>query len=161
MEEEQIANRIIEVFQILNFSLKVNCGMISAYFLPYTITVSSQFTYDPEKRAVSDDRQPWLGADEPSVLCFLPELDKVIELFGEDQISRRIVENYRNFLSHSRWNSSEVIDRLVELLGTMRETCEESRKEIAENPGSTCFQLNTAADYSSFSAELMTVDNEM
>lgn len=155
--KEQLANRIIEVFQILNFSLKVNCGIVSAYILPYMIKVGAEFTYDPEKRAVLDERMAWLG-DVASVPCFLPDLDKVIELFGEDQISRRILGNYRDFLSQSRWSSPEVIDRLVEVLGTLRETCEESRKEIAENPGSTCFQMNTG-DISNISAELMNADD--
>lgn len=140
--KDQIGNRMIEVFQILNFSLKVNCQNVSAYFLPYKITVDSTTIYNPEKRAVSEKGMACMSDDEVTpVPCFLPDLEKVINFFGKDQTSAQILNNYRDFLSQSSWSSLEVVDRLVELLGALRETCEESRKEIAENPGSTCFSV--------------------
>ena len=139
--EDQLGNRVCEVFAILNFCAKVNCSQVSAFFTPYIIQLEGPWKkYDSAKGVLV--RKAILG--EPSNEennCLIPGIKRFESLFTEDPISEKILQNYFRFLHESDWCAPEVFDRLNEMLTALREKEDQERKEYAENPGCLCFQI--------------------
>lgn len=141
--DDQLGNRVCEVFAILNFCMKVNCSLVSAFLTPYTIqlrTLSDK--YDSAKGMLVKKGINWLSNEdqEPRDHCFLPEVKRFDPLFREDPISKKVLQNYFCFLQESDWSVPEVFDRLTEMLTGLRENDEDERRQYAENPGCLCFQ---------------------
>lgn len=139
--EDQLGNRVCEVFTILNFCAKVNCSQVSAFFTPYIIQLEGPWKkYDSAKGVLV--RKAILGepCNEEND-CLIPGMERFESLFTEDPISEKILQNYFRFLHESDWCAPEVFDRLNEMLTALREKEDQERKEYAENPGCLCFQL--------------------
>ena len=141
--EDQLGNRVCEVFTILNFCPKVNCSLVSAFFTPYIIHLEGPSKYDSAKGVLV--RKAIFGEppyDEENN-CLIPEMKRFGSLFTEDPISKKILQNYFRFLHESDWCAPEVFDRLHEMLTALKEKEDQERKEYAENPGCVCFQPET------------------
>jgi len=138
--EDQLGNRVCEVFTILNFCVNLNCGWVSAFLIPYIIQLQGQWKkYDSAKGVLVNKAilgEP--GYEENN--CLVPGMKRFESLFTEDPISKKILQNYFRFLHESDWCVSELFDRLNEMLTALREKEDQERKEYAENPGCLCFQ---------------------
>ena len=143
--EVQLGNRVCEVFAILNFCMKVNCSLVSAFLTPYSISLHNlSVRYDSAKGVLIEKGIDWLPDVEDH--CFLPEAKRFELLFRKDPISKKVLENYFCFLHKSDWCVPEVFDRLNEMLTGLRENDEDERREYAENPGCLCFQPFSSED---------------
>ena len=141
--EDQLGNRVCEVFAILNFCMKVNCSQASAFLTPYVIQLRTLAAkYDSGKGVLVDK-----GSDEEDH-CLLPEVERFELLFTKDPISKKVLQNFFSFLHEYDWCVPEVFDRLSEMLTGLMERDDEERREYAENPGCLCFQPFLAEDFS-------------
>ena len=144
--EDQLGNRVSEVFAILNFCIKVNCSQVSAFLTPYTIPLRTHSAkYDSGKGVLIEKGADGLYDEEDH--CLLPEVERFESLFTKDLISTKILQNYFSFLHEYNWCVPELFDRLTEMLTGLTEKDDEERREYAENPGCLCFQTFTAEDF--------------
>lgn len=144
--EDQLGNRVSEVFAILNFCMKVNCSQVSALLTPYIIPLrTNSVKYDSGKGVLIENGSDGLYYEEDH--CLLPEVERFESLFSKDLISKKILQNFFSSLHEYNWCVLEVFDRLNEMLTGLTEKDDEERREYAENPGCLCFQPFTAEDF--------------
>lgn len=140
--DDQLGNRVSELFTILNFCMKVNCSEVSAFFVPYIIQCQEpRKKYNAAKGLLVDKNdfdEPW-GKMENN--CYIPKMNRFQSLFTEDLISKKVLQNYFGFLHESDWCVSEIFDRLNEMLTALREKDDLEREQYAENPG--CLSFST------------------
>ena len=140
--DDQLGNRVSELFTILNFCMKVNCSQVSAFFVPYIIQFQEPWKKYNAAKGVLVDKDDF---DEPcgnmENKCYIPEMNRFDSLFTEDLISKKVLQNYFGFLHESDWCVPEIFDRLNEMLTGLREKDDLEREQYAENPGCLCFSM--------------------
>lgn len=155
--EDQLGNRVCEVFSILDFCAKVNCAQVSAFLIPYIIQLEGQWKKYDSAKGVLVSKAILNESCYEENNCLVPGMKRFESLFMEDPISKKILQNYFTFLHESDWCAPEVFDRLNEMLTALREKEDQERKEYAENPGCLCFQPEFFSTQSSRHVSLVVI----
>ena len=137
---EKLPNRVLEVFNILTFCMKINAGQISAYYTPYQLSIDTELKYNPSTRSVTNTALSWYTTTD--IPCVLPDLKMIKEQFTEDAASLKALSNYEAFLSTTEWRFPEVIWIVTELLTNLMQVDECLREELVGNPGWNFFELS-------------------
>ncbi|KAK3093331.1 hypothetical protein FSP39_014179 [Pinctada imbricata] len=161
--DDQLGNRLLEIFVILNFCMKVNQSNVSTFFVPYSIQLDISNKFNPTDGTMSSienlvyviDEHDESGADSSAddesdaddnsagTVVHLPDSNskKQGKWYEDDPLSKKLLANYFDFMTKEGWSLAQLIDRLNELLTGLRERDESERKEIADNPGCLCFDV--------------------
>ena len=144
--DDQLGNRLYEVFAILAFCMKVNAGWISAFLSPYQITTNTSVQHNPERKHLEEAASAEQGeTDTKENVCVLPYLTALAQQF-ENPVDQQLLEAYSNFLRNKAWKVPHVLCLLEEILSAFTEEDEDDRKACIDSLGITLTFFPEAPD---------------